>query len=172
MFLNERSMSIIYIPELLEALSGPQTVKGAEQACSAWQTTVPSASICLLLFNEDLLNIKCKGDLDCVRSSAGKISYIDIFSSSNLQKYWYFVPFTAYIRQNNPKSTLSWPPFYWTHELHHVIKIVTNFATACFQMKGRIPLIGLETRLGWRTDRKFLRNPNLNEITELFTFKF
>jgi hypothetical protein len=24
---------------------------------------------------------------DCVRSSAGKISYIDIFSSSNLQKY-------------------------------------------------------------------------------------
>ena len=40
--------------------------------------------------------------------------------------------FTAYIRQNNPKSTLSWPPFYGTHELHHVIKIVTNFATACF----------------------------------------
>jgi hypothetical protein len=29
----------------------------------------------------------------------------------------------------------------------------------------RIPLIGLETRLGWRTDRKFLRNPNLNEIS-------
>ena len=29
----------------------------------------------------------------------------------------------------------------------------------------RIPLIGLETRLRWRTDRKFLRNPNLNEIT-------
>jgi hypothetical protein len=29
---------------------------------------------------------------------------------------------------------------------------------------SRIPLIGLETRLGWRTDRKFLRNPNLNEI--------
>jgi len=24
---------------------------------------------------------------DCVRSNAGKISYIDIFSSSNLQKY-------------------------------------------------------------------------------------
>ena len=51
-----------FIPELLGALSGPQTVKGAEQACSAWQTAVPSASICLLLFNEDLLNIKCKGD--------------------------------------------------------------------------------------------------------------
>ena len=47
-----------FIPELLGALSGPQTVKGAEQACSAW----PTASICLLLFNEDLLNIKCKGD--------------------------------------------------------------------------------------------------------------
>ena len=33
----------------------------------------------------------------------------------------------------------------------------------------RIPLIliGLETRLGWRTDRKFLRNPNLNEISTL-----
>ena len=30
---------------------------------------------------------------DCVRSSAGKISYIDIFSSSNLQKYWYFLTF-------------------------------------------------------------------------------
>ena len=30
---------------------------------------------------------------------------------------------------------------------------------------SRIPLIGLETRLGWRTDRKFLRSPNLNEIT-------
>jgi len=30
---------------------------------------------------------------------------------------------------------------------------------------SRIPLIGLETRLGWRTDRKFLRNSNLNEIT-------
>ena len=30
---------------------------------------------------------------------------------------------------------------------------------------SRIPLIGLETRLGWRTDRKFLRNPNLNEIS-------
>ena len=29
---------------------------------------------------------------------------------------------------------------------------------------SRIPLIGLETRLGWRTDKKFLRNPNLNEI--------
>jgi hypothetical protein len=29
---------------------------------------------------------------------------------------------------------------------------------------SRIPLIGLETRLGWRTDRTFLRNPNLNEI--------
>jgi hypothetical protein len=29
---------------------------------------------------------------------------------------------------------------------------------------SRIPLIGLETRLGWRTDRKFLQNPNLNEI--------
>ena len=28
----------------------------------------------------------------------------------------------------------------------------------------RIPLIGLETRLEWRTDRKFLQNPNLNEI--------
>jgi hypothetical protein len=24
-------------------------------------------------------------------------------------------------------------------------------------------MIGLETRLGWRTDRKFLQNPNLNE---------
>ena len=32
---------------------------------------------------------------------------------------------------------------------------------------SRIPLIGLETRLGWRTDRKFLRNPNLNEIIRL-----
>ena len=32
------------------------------------------------------------------------------------------LPFTAYIRQNNPKSTLSWLPFYWTLELHHVIK--------------------------------------------------
>jgi hypothetical protein len=31
----------------------------------------------------------------------------------------------------------------------------------------RIPLIGLETRLGWRTDRKFLRNPNLNVFTAL-----
>jgi hypothetical protein len=29
---------------------------------------------------------------------------------------------------------------------------------------SRIPLIGLETRLGGRTDRKFLQNPNLNEI--------
>jgi hypothetical protein len=29
---------------------------------------------------------------------------------------------------------------------------------------SRIPLIGLETRLGWRTDSKFLQNPNLNEI--------
>jgi hypothetical protein len=29
---------------------------------------------------------------------------------------------------------------------------------------SRIPLIGLETRLRWRTDRKFLRNLNLNEI--------
>ena len=31
---------------------------------------------------------------------------------------------------------------------------------------SRIPLIGLETRLGWRTDRKFLWNPNLVEIRE------
>ena len=31
--------------------------------------------------------------MDCVRSSAGKISYIDIFSNSNLQKYWYFLTF-------------------------------------------------------------------------------
>jgi hypothetical protein len=66
------------------------------------------------------------------------------------------LPFTAYIRQNNPKFTLSWPPFYWTHELHHGVKFKIS----------RIPLIGLETRLGWRTDRKCLRNPNpnLNEI--------
>ena len=31
---------------------------------------------------------------------------------------------------------------------------------------SRIPLIGLETRSGRRTDRTFLRNPNLNEITQ------
>ena len=36
---------------------------------------------------------------------------------------------------------------------------------------SRIPLIGLETRLGWRTDKKFLRNPNLNEITTGFVLK-
>ena len=29
---------------------------------------------------------------------------------------------------------------------------------------SRIPLIGLEARLGWRYRQKFLRNPNLNEI--------
>jgi hypothetical protein len=33
---------------------------------------------------------------------------------------------------------------------------------------SRMPLIGLETRLGWRTDRKFLRNRNLNEIMVVF----
>jgi hypothetical protein len=38
--------------------------------------------------------------------------------------------------------------------MHRVVKLKIS----------RIPLIGLETRLGWRTDRKFLRNPNLNEI--------
>ena len=31
--------------------------------------------------------------MDCVRSNAGNISYIVIFSSSNLQKYWYFLTF-------------------------------------------------------------------------------
>jgi hypothetical protein len=36
---------------------------------------------------------------------------------------------------------------------------------------SRIPLIGLETRLGWRTDRKFLRNPNLNEINFQLEFR-
>jgi hypothetical protein len=30
---------------------------------------------------------------DCVRSSTDKISYIGIFSSSILQKYWYFLTF-------------------------------------------------------------------------------
>ena len=29
---------------------------------------------------------------------------------------------------------------------------------------SRVPLMGLETRLGWRTDGGFLRNPSLNEI--------
>ena len=35
---------------------------------------------------------------DCVRSSAGKVSYLDIFSSSNLQNIDIFLPFTASIR--------------------------------------------------------------------------
>ena len=38
--------------------------------------------------------------------------------------------------------------------MHRVVK---------FKISG-IPLIGLETRLGRRPDRKFLRNPNLNKI--------
>jgi hypothetical protein len=32
-------------------------------------------------------------------------------------------------------------------------------------MSSRCDDFGLETRLGWRTDRKFLRNPHLNEIS-------
>ena len=49
-------------------------------------------------------------------------------------------------------------------------KIIQNKLTAILLHRGvkfkisRIPLIGLETRLGWRTDRTFLRNPNFNEI--------
>ena len=31
---------------------------------------------------------------------------------------------------------------------------------------SRIPLIGLDTRLGWRYRQTFLRNPNLNEIKD------
>jgi hypothetical protein len=72
------------------------------------------------------------------------------------------LPFTAYIRQNNPKSTLSWPPFYWTLELHHVIKNRDVFWYSLFRSSRC--RCQIETRLGWRTDRKFLRNPNLNEI--------
>jgi hypothetical protein len=36
---------------------------------------------------------------------------------------------------------------------------------------SRIALIGLETRLGWKTDRKFLRNPILNEINFQLEFR-
>jgi hypothetical protein len=59
---------------------------------------------------------------DCVRSSAGKISLKDIFPVQICKNIDISLPFTAYIRQNNPNSNLSWPPFYWTLELHHVIK--------------------------------------------------
>ena len=45
--------------------------------------------------------------------------------------------------------------------MHRVVKLKIS----------RIPLIGLETRLGWRTDRKFLRNPNLNEIIGVQLFQ-
>jgi hypothetical protein len=51
---------------------------------------------------------------DCIRSSAGKISYVDIFSGSNdliCKNIDISLPFTAYIRQNNPKSTLNCLPF-------------------------------------------------------------
>ena len=82
---------------------------------------------------------------DCVRSSAGKISYTDIFSNSNLQKYWYFLTFYS-VYPVHAKVSIG---------VHRVVKFKIS----------RIPLIGLETRLGWRTDRKFLRNPNLNEIS-------
>ena len=49
--------------------------------------------------------------------------------------------------------------------------MVTYKCILCFNLLSieikisRIPLIGLETRLGWRIDRKVLRNPNLNEIS-------
>jgi hypothetical protein len=50
-----------------------------------------------------------------------------------------------------------------TQSVHAIIFIGMHWGVK-FKI-SRIPLIGLETRLGWRTDRKFLRNPNLNEIT-------
>ena len=50
-----------------------------------------------------------------------------------------------------------------TQSVHAKISIGTHRVVK-FKI-SRIPLIGLETRLGWRTDRQFLRNPNLNEIS-------
>jgi hypothetical protein len=44
---------------------------------------------------------------------------------------------------------------FWSHGVVHEFS----------KMAVRIPIIGLETRLGWRTDRKFLWNRNLNEIS-------
>ena len=55
-----------------------------------------------------------------------------------------------------------------THSVH--AKISTGMHQVVKLKISRIPLIGLETRLGWRTDRKFLRNPNLNEIRKGDTF--
>ena len=54
------------------------------------------------------------------------------------------------------------PAFDLTQSVHAKISIGMHRGSK-FKI-SRIPLIGLETRLGWRTDRKFLRNPNLNEI--------
>ena len=53
-----------------------------------------------------------------------------------------------------------------TQSVHAKISIGMHRGGVKFKI-SRIPLIGLETRLGWRTDRKFLRNPNLNEIIRL-----
>jgi hypothetical protein len=49
---------------------------------------------------------------DCVRSSAGKISYIDIFLVQICKNIDISLPFTAHIQQNNPNFTSNCPPFY------------------------------------------------------------
>jgi hypothetical protein len=56
------------------------------------------------------------------------------------------------------------PALYLTQSVHAKISIGMHRGVK-FKI-FRIPLIGLETRLGWRTDRTFLRNPNLNEINQ------
>jgi hypothetical protein len=55
------------------------------------------------------------------------------------------------------------PPLDMTQSVHTNISIGMHRGVKC--KISRIPLIGLVTRLGWRYRQKFIRNPNLNEIT-------
>jgi hypothetical protein len=48
---------------------------------------------------------------------------------------YFSLPVTAYTQQNNPNSSLGWPPFYWTLELHHVIKNRDVFCIVCFVVR-------------------------------------
>jgi hypothetical protein len=58
------------------------------------------------------------------------------------------------------------PAFDLTQSVHAKISIGMQRVVKFKISRIPLSLIGLETRLGWRTDRKYLRNPNLNEVND------
>ena len=101
----------------------------------------------------EILNLDILAWTDCVRSRLK--SQVQV----RFHKYQYFCRFEL----ENMSIYEILPALDLTQSVYAKISIGVHRGVK-FKI-SRIPLIGLETRLGWRTDRKFLRSPNLNEIT-------